>query len=269
MPRTFAVGDLQGCLEPLQRLLDKVNFDESKDQLWCVGDLVNRGPNSLGTLEFLYSIRKSLKVVLGNHDLHLLAIAYGEKKYKEDNDLSRIIQSENADTLLKWLRKQPLLQWDKDKNLAMCHAGIPPMWDLKTAKALSKEVQLVLKSSRHIYMYRAMYGNTPELWSDELQGMERLRVIINYFTRMRFLGPQGELDLDNKQDVKSASGDLKPWFQYPHQLKKTRLLFGHWAALEGMFDHPQITGLDTGCVWGGPLTLQHIESGKRYRSYLK
>ncbi len=269
MSRTFAVGDLQGCLEPLQRLLDKVNFDESKDQLWCVGDLVNRGPDSLGTLEFLYSIRKSLKVVLGNHDLHLLAIAYGEKKYKEDNDLSRIIQSDNADTLLKWLRKQPLLQWDKDKNLAMCHAGIPPMWDLKTAKALSKEVQLVLKSSRHIYMYRAMYGNTPELWNDELQGMERLRVIINYFTRMRFLGPQGELDLDNKKDVKGAADDLKPWFQYPHQLKKTRLLFGHWAALEGMFDHPQITGLDTGCVWGGPMTLQHIESGKRYHSYLK
>ncbi len=268
MPRTFAVGDLQGCLDPLLRLLDRVNFDESKDQLWCVGDLVNRGPDSLGTLEFLYSIRKSIKVVLGNHDLHLLAVAHGEKKIKHDNDLSRIIESKNATTLLNWLRKQPLLHWDKEKKLAMCHAGIPPMWDLKTAKALSKEVQLVLKSSRHIYLYRAMYGNTPELWSDELEGMERLKVIINYFTRMRFLGPNGELDLDNKSGLETENNHLKPWFHYPHKLKKTRLLFGHWAALEGMFDHPQITGLDTGCVWGGPLTLEHIETGKRYKAQL-
>ncbi len=268
MPRTFAVGDLQGCLEPLQRLLDAVNFDESQDQLWCVGDLVNRGPDSLGTLEFLHSIRKSLKITLGNHDLHLLAVAHGEKKIKKDNDLSRIIESENADTLFKWLRKQPLLQWDKDKNLAMCHAGIPPMWDLKTAKALSKEVQTILKSSRHIYLYRAMYGNTPDLWDDNLKGMERLRVIVNYFTRMRFLGPNGELDLDNKQNRNVTDKNLKPWFSYPNKLKKTQLLFGHWAALEGMFDHPQITGLDTGCVWGGPLTLQHIETGKRYFAHL-
>jgi len=268
MPRTFAVGDIQGCLDPLLRLLDRVNFDESKDTLWCAGDLVNRGPDSLGTLEFLYSIRNSIKVVLGNHDLHLLAVAHGEKKIKHDNDLSRIIESENASQLLNWLRKQPLLQWDKDKKLAMCHAGIPPMWDLKTAKALSKEVQLVLKSSRHIYLYRAMYGNTPELWSDNLKGMERLKVIINYFTRMRFLGPNGELDLETKSGVESGGSDLQPWFHYPHKLKKTRLLFGHWAALEGMFDHPQITGLDTGCVWGGPLTLEHIETGKRYTAKL-
>ena len=268
MPRTFAVGDLQGCLEPLLRLLERVNFDTSKDQLWCVGDLVNRGPDSLGTLEFLHSIRHSIKVVLGNHDLHLLAVAHGEKKFKHDNDLSRILASENADSLLNWLRKQPLLQWDKDKKLAMCHAGIPPMWDLKTAKALSKEVQLVLKSSRHIYLYRAMYGDTPERWSDDLAGMERLRVIINYFTRMRFLGANGELDFANKEKTNNGSDYFKPWFNYPHKLKKTRLLFGHWAALQGMFDHPQITGLDTGCVWGGPLTLLHIETGKRYSAQL-
>ncbi len=268
MSRTFAVGDIQGCLEPLQRLLDRVKFDQSQDQLWCVGDLVNRGPDSLGTLEFLHSIRKSIKVVLGNHDLHLLAVAYGQKKIKNDNDLSLIAQSPNADVLLEWLRKQPLLHWDKDKKLAMCHAGIPPMWDLKTAKALSKEVQITLKSSRHLALYRAMYGNTPSLWSDDLKDMERLKVILNYFTRMRFLGPNGELDLESKQSPKKSSNDYQPWFNYPNKLKKTRLLFGHWAALEGMFDHPQITGLDTGCVWGGPLTMLHVESGKYYHQAL-
>ncbi|MEH6347491.1 MAG: symmetrical bis(5'-nucleosyl)-tetraphosphatase [Bermanella sp.] len=268
MTRTFAVGDIQGCLEPLLRLLDKVNFDESRDQLWCVGDLVNRGPDSLGTLEFLHSIRKSTKVVLGNHDLHLLAIAYGVKKVKKDNELALIAKSKNADTLMEWLRKQPLLHWDKDKKLAMCHAGIPPMWDLKTAKALSNEVQTVLKSSSHKTIYKTMYGDTPDVWSDDLQGNERLRVIINYFTRMRFLGPNGQLNLENKERADTTIDEYQPWFSYPHKLKKTRLLFGHWAALEGMFDHSQITGLDTGCVWGGPLTLLHVETGKRYQQTL-
>jgi bis(5'-nucleosyl)-tetraphosphatase (symmetrical) len=268
MSRTFAVGDIQGCLEPLLRLLERVNFDESQDQLWCVGDLVNRGPDSLGTLEFLHSIRKSTQIVLGNHDLHLLAIAYGEKKVKKDNELALIAKSPNANTLLEWLRKQPLFHWDKDRKLAMSHAGLPPMWDLKTAKALSKEVQIVLKSSRHKTIYKTMYGNTPDTWSDDLKGTERLRVIINYFTRMRFLGPNGQLELDSKQSADQAIGDYQPWFHYPHKLKKNHLLFGHWAALEGMFDHPRITGLDTGCVWGGPLTLLHVETGKQYRQAL-
>ena len=268
MARTFAVGDIQGCLEPLLRLLDRVNFDESRDQLWCVGDLVNRGPDSLGTLEFLHSIRKSTKVVLGNHDLHLLAIAYGVKKVKKDNELALIAKSKNADTLMEWLRKQPLLHWDKDKKLAMCHAGVPPMWDLKTAKALSNEVQTVLKSSSHKTIYKTMYGDTPDVWTDNLQGNERLRVIINYFTRMRFLGANGQLNLENKERADKAINEYQPWFSYPHKLKKTRLLFGHWAALEGMFDHSQITGLDTGCVWGGPLTLLNVDTGKRYQQTL-
>lgn len=266
--RTFAVGDIQGCLPPLLTLLDKVNFDPAVDQLWCVGDLVSRGPDSLGTLEFLHSIRKSCKIVLGNHDLHLLAMAYGQKAIKKDGDLDRVIASSNADTLFKWLRKQPLLQWDKERKLAMCHAGIPPMWNLKKAKALSEEVEVVLQSKHHKTFYKHMYGNTPEVWDDDLIGTDRLRTITNYFTRMRFLGPNGELDLNNKQAPKEDQGPFKPWFSYPHQLKKTRLLFGHWAALNGVFNQTHVIGLDTGCVWGGDLTLLHIESGKRYRQSL-
>ncbi len=268
MKRTFAVGDIQGCLDPLKHLLDKVKFDETKDQLWCVGDLVNRGPDSLGTLEFLHSMRKSLKVVLGNHDLHLLAIAFEQKKIKKDNDLSRIIESPNADTLLAWLRKQPLLHWDKEKKLAMCHAGIPPMWTLKMAKSFSHEVQSMVMGPNHKKFYKAMYGDSPDTWSDNLTGMDRLRVITNYFTRMRFIGNDGQLDFDHKDNKSGNADNLKPWFEFDHQLKNTTLLFGHWAALNGLFDRPQIIGLDTGCVWGGPLTLLHIETGKRYQAYL-
>jgi bis(5'-nucleosyl)-tetraphosphatase (symmetrical) len=266
--RTFAIGDIQGCLEPLKQLLDRVGFDEKKDTLWCVGDLVNRGPDSLGTLEFLYSIRKSLKVVLGNHDLHLLAVAYGEKKVKPESELLAIAASENAEKILKWLRKQPLVQWDKERNLAMCHAGIPPMWSVKKAKALSDEVQLVLKSDQHYKFYRAMYGNEPDTWSDDLKGMERLRVITNYLTRMRFLGENGELEFENKATAKEAGKGFKPWFEYENKLKKNHLLFGHWAALGGVFDHPKITGLDTGCVWGGPMTLMNVDTNTFFKQYM-
>ena len=264
------MGDLQGCLEPLLDLLDQVNFNPKHDELWCVGDLVNRGPDSLGTLQFLYSIRKSIKVVLGNHDLHLLAVAYGQKSVKKGSELLKIREADDGKKILKWLRKQPLFYWDKKRKLAMCHAGIPPMWSPKKAKALSKEVQKVLQSKQHKELYAAMYGNTPELWNEKLKGFKRLRVIINYFTRMRFLGPNGELDLDSKSGLDSNDEDsqLKPWFEFDNKLKKNRLLFGHWAALEGLFDHPQVVGLDTGCVWGGPMTLLHIESGKRYQAHL-
>jgi len=266
--RTFAVGDIQGCLPALLTVLDKVNFDPASDQLWCVGDLVNRGPDSLGTLEFLHSIRKSCKIVLGNHDLHLLAMAFGQKAVKKDGDLEKIIKSPNAETLFKWLRKQPLFHWDKDRELAMSHAGIPPMWGLKKAKALSEEVEVVLQSKHHKIFFKHMYGDTPSVWDDDLVGTDRLRTITNYFTRMRFLGPNGELDLNNKQAPKEDTGPMKPWFSYPNKLKKNTLLFGHWAALNGVFNQPNVIGLDTGCVWGGPLTLLHIESGKRYRAHL-
>jgi len=266
--RTFAVGDIQGCKQPLEELLEQVNFDPSQDQLWCVGDLVNRGPDSLGVLELLYSLRKSIKVVLGNHDLHLLAMASGQGP-KKDSDLIKIIESANADKLLKWLSKRPLFYRDKEKKLAMSHAGIPPMWSPKQARALSKEVEAVLQGPKANKFYKTMYGNEPHVWDDDHKGMDRIRCIVNYFTRMRFIGPHGELDLNNKSNEISQDNDMQPWFHYKNQLKKTRLLFGHWAALEGVFDHPNVIGLDTGCVWGGPMTMLDLDSGQKYQSYLR
>lgn len=265
MGRLFAVGDLQGCLEPLERLLHDVKFNPKKDELWCVGDLVNRGPDSLGTLRLLYKMRDSIKVVLGNHDLHLLAIAYGQKKPKGHEELLNIVEADDSKTLLKWLRQQPLFYWDEKRNVAMAHAGIPPMWSPKKARKRSQEVEAILQSSFHKQFYAEMYGNEPAVWDKSLEGMDRLRVIVNYFTRMRFMGPNGELELASKEGAGAAPTGCKPWFEYPNNLKGTKLLFGHWAALEGLFDHPDVTGLDTGCVWGGNMTMLNVETGKRFQ----
>jgi len=268
MGRLFAVGDLQGCREPLELLLDDVKFNPKEDELWCVGDLVNRGPDSLGTLQLLYDMRDCVKVVLGNHDLHLLAIAHGQKKAKGHEDLLDIVHADNAKTLLKWLRHQPLFYWDQQRDLAMAHAGIPPFWSPKKALKRSKEVEAVLQSKDHKQFYAAMYGNEPARWDKTLTGMDRLRVIVNYFTRMRFLGPDMELELASKEGAGSAPAGCKPWFEFPNKLKHTQLLFGHWAALEGLFDHPNVTGLDTGCVWGGNMTLLNVDTGIRFQRAL-
>ena len=269
MSRIFAVGDLQGCLAPLERLLEDVNFDPSVDQLWCVGDLVNRGPDSLGTLRFLYRLRNSVKVVLGNHDLHLLAIAYGQKRPKGHEDLLSIVDAFDSHELLSWLRQQPLFYWEEVNNLAMAHAGIPPFWSPKQAMKRSKEVEAVLQSDQHIEFYAAMYGNKPERWNKKLEGMDRLRVIVNYFTRMRFLGADQELELTSKEGKGSAPKNCKPWFEFENKLDETLLLFGHWAALEGLFDHQDVVGLDTGCVWGGKLTMLNTQSGRLHQRSLK
>lgn len=269
MGRLFAVGDLQGCREPLERLLDDVKFNPKKDELWCVGDLVNRGPDSLGTLRLLYEMRDSIKVVLGNHDLHLLAIAYGQKKPKGHEELLNIVEAKDGKTLLKWLRQQPLFYWDQERDIAMSHAGLPPMWSPKKAVKRSQEVEAVLQSPDHKAFYAAMYGNEPDTWDKSLEGMERLRVIVNYFTRMRFIGPEGQLELASKEGTGAAPKGCRPWFEFPNNLKGTQLLFGHWAALEGLFNHPDVIGLDTGCVWGGDLTMINVDSGKRYQRKLK
>lgn len=262
---TYAVGDLQGCLEPLRCLLDKVSFDPAHDCLWLVGDLVNRGPQSLETLRFLFSIRDSLTCVLGNHDLHLLAAAHNIERLKKSDTLQEILQAPDRSDLLDWLRQQKLLHYDEQRDIALVHAGIPPQWTLEKALKRAAEVETVLKDDARLPLFLdGMYGNEPTLWHRELHGATRLRVITNYFTRMRFCTAEGDLDLKSKEGLDSAPPGYAPWFSHPQ--RKTRgqkIIFGHWAALEGRCDEPGLFALDSGCVWGGAMTLMNIDTLER------
>ncbi len=264
---TYAVGDLQGCLEPLQCLLKRVAFDPAKDHLWLVGDLVNRGPQSLETLRFLYSIRESLVCVLGNHDLHLLAIGQNIERLKKADTLREILEAPDRVELLEWLRQQKLMHYDEQRGIALVHAGIPPQWSLRKALKCAAEVEEALRDDNRFAPYLdGMYGNEPVKWDRDLKGVTRLRVITNYFTRMRFCTSEGKLDLKGKEGLDTALPGYAPWFS--HTERKTRglkIIFGHWAALEGKCNEPGIFALDTGCVWGGAMTLMNVDTGERLR----
>jgi bis(5'-nucleosyl)-tetraphosphatase (symmetrical) len=262
----YAVGDLQGCLEPLQCLLEHVQFDPATDQLWLVGDLVNRGPQSLETLRFLHSIRDSVTCVLGNHDLHMLAASSNIERLKKGDTLRAILEAPDCDELLQWLRRQKLLHYDELRNVAMVHAGIPPQWTLKKALKCAAEVEAALVDDALYLPYlEGMYGNEPNKWDSELQGVPRLRIITNYFTRMRFCTSEGKLDLKGKEGIDTALPGYAPWFQ--HKDRKTRdvkIIFGHWAALEGRCDEPDVYALDTGCVWGSAMTMLNVDTFERH-----
>jgi len=262
---TYAVGDLQGCLEPLQCLLKQVAFDPAKDRLWLVGDLVNRGPQSLATLRFLYGIRESLVCVLGNHDLHLLAAGRNIERLKKNDTLREILEAPDCAQLLEWLRQQKLLHYDEQRDIALVHAGIPPQWSLRKALKCAGEVEEALRDDNRIAPFLdGMYGNDPAKWDSDLKGVTRLRVITNYFTRMRFCTSEGKLDLKSKEGVGTALPGYKPWFTYKERKTKgLKIIFGHWAALEGQCDEPGIFALDSGCVWGGAMTLMNIDTFER------
>ncbi|MCY1281402.1 Bis(5'-nucleosyl)-tetraphosphatase, symmetrical [compost metagenome] len=261
----YAVGDVQGCLDQLKCLLEQVRFDPAKDELWLVGDLVNRGPKSLETLRFLYSIRDSVVCVLGNHDLHLLAVANNIERLRKADTLREILEAPDRADLLDWLRRQKLLHYDEQRDVAMVHAGIPPQWSLKKALKRAAEVEEALQDDARLPLFLdGMYGNEPARWDGDLHGVTRLRVITNYFTRMRFCRADGTLDLKSKEGLDTAPPGFAPWFSYPE--RKTRgqkIIFGHWAALEGKCNEPGLYALDTGCVWGGAMTLLNIDSGER------
>lgn len=262
---TYAVGDLQGCLDPLKCLLDRVAFDPARDRLWLVGDLVNRGPKSLETLRFLFAMRDSVTCVLGNHDLHLLAVAHNIERLKKSDTLREIIEAPDAGDLLDWLRRQKLVHYDEARDIAMVHAGIPPMWTLAKALKRAAEVEEALLDDARLPLFlEGMYGNDPACWDSDLHGITRLRVITNYFTRMRFCKADGTLDLKSKEGADTAPPGYRPWFAHPS--RKTRgqkIIFGHWAALEGKCNEPGLHALDTGCVWGGTMTLLNIDNGQR------
>ncbi|WP_347252577.1 symmetrical bis(5'-nucleosyl)-tetraphosphatase [Legionella sp.] len=262
----YAIGDVQGCYDPLQRLLDRIHFNEKEDRLWFVGDLVNRGPQSLAVLRFVKNLPIQPVVTLGNHDLHLLARLLTKEPIKKNQDdtLHEVLEAKDSEELGHWLRKQSILHHDPALNVVMCHAGIAPAWDLNVAKACARELENALAGDNFGDFLMNMYGNEPSHWSEELTGIPRLRVITNYFTRMRFCDNQGNLVLSYKGTLANAPKNLKPWYEVPNRKPiNADIVFGHWAALAGHSPDPTIFAIDTGCLWGGRLTALRLHDRQR------
>ena len=257
---TYLIGDIHGCHDELRSLLDQVAFDPQVDQLWLTGDLVARGPASLEVLRFVRYLGDCVKMVLGNHDLHLLAVYAGISRNKPKDRLTPLLEAPDVDVLINWLRRQPLLQVDEEKKLVMAHAGITPQWDIDTAISCAREVEAVLSSGTYPLFLDAMYGDMPNNWVPELSGLARLRFSTNALTRMRYCFPNGQLDMIAKESPESAPPPLKPWFTIPGPVSRDyTIAFGHWASLEGKGTPEGIIALDTGCCWGGTLTMLRWE----------
>src|SRR3990167_4236628 len=257
---TYVIGDIQGCFAACEKLLKQIQFDGQQDVLWFTGDLVNRGPQSLETLRFVKSLGHPHQTVLGNHDLHLLALAYGVKQAGRDDTLQAILSAPDCGELVAWLRHRPLLLQDKGTGYVMVHAGLAPAWPTAQAKKLALEVETCLQGAEPHRFLEQMYGNLPDAWDDRLTGMDRLRCITNYFTRMRFCHPDGRLDLLYKGDMAHKPANLIPWFEVTPRLNGDAvILFGHWAALGGQVTRPNLYALDTGCVWGNCLTAMRLD----------
>ena len=263
---TYAVGDVQGCFVEFCELLERIHFDVSHDRLWLLGDLVNRGPESLEVLRLVRSFGDAAVTVLGNHDLHLLAIHLGGHNLTRTDTFSDVLIADDIEDIADWLRQQPVLVRDDELGYVMTHAGIPHIWSLEKTECLAHELETIIRGDHHIVFFEIMYGNKPDIWSDELQGMDRWRSITNYVTRMRLIDERGRLDFSRKDIVANAPREWSPWYELrtanPLPLK---LLFGHWAAIEGQTGCDEILALDTGCVWGRELTAICLESGKYIR----
>lgn len=265
---TYAIGDLQGCHAEFVALLEKLDFDPRRDRLWLAGDLVNRGPGSLACLREVRALGGAARTVLGNHDLHLLAVARGGGSLKPLDTLDDILAAPDREALLDWLQSRPLWIDDdsgSERRTLMTHAGLLPQWPLDKAQALAGEVEVMLGSEQAGAFFERMYGNAPARWSEALEGIERLRMIVNVFTRMRFIAVDGTLDFDAKAGLGSAPPGFAPWFTWPRE-DDPYLLFGHWAALEGRTPGAAVRAeaLDTGCVWGGSLTAMALDSGRLF-----
>ena len=264
---TYAIGDIQGCYTELQNLLNEINFNEKNDQLWFAGDLVNRGPKSLQTLRFIKSLGASAKIVLGNHDLHLIAASKNIRPISNKDTIKEILIADDADELINWLKSRPLLLTDTDLGFTMVHAGIAPQWSLDAAKNFAKECESILQNEKIDDFLMHMYGDTPNIWSDSIEGYARQRFIINCFTRIRFCTINGTLDLDVKVAPGSQKKSLIPWYALPN--RKTidnKIIFGHWSTIhlgtENNFKKYNVYPIDTGCLWGGQLTAMRLDDEK-------
>ncbi len=260
----YAIGDLQGCFATLQALLKKLRFNARVDRLYFVGDIVNRGTGSLECLRFVRNLGDSARMVLGNHDLHLLAVAEGFAKAGKLDTLEPILTAPDAADLLDWLRRQPLLI--VEPSFAMVHAGLLPEWTWQQAKAAAAEVEAKLRGPRYRDLLAHMYGNEPAAWRDGLKGFDRLRIIINAMTRMRTLDDAGRMDLRYKGETGDLPEGARPWFEAASKRRSDRtIIAGHWSAL-GLHRSPRFIGLDSGCVWGRELTALRLGDRKVFQA---
>jgi bis(5'-nucleosyl)-tetraphosphatase (symmetrical) len=257
----YAIGDVQGCADELEDLLARMRFDAAQDRLWFVGDLVNRGPRSLDVLRYVRTLGPAAITVLGNHDLHLLALARGGAEWRDaDEGLRQVVAAPDSKELLDWLQCRPLLHHDHELGVTLLHAGLPPQWDLPTAVACAREVERHLRGERAGTLLQRMYGNQPDTWRDDLEGWDRIRFTVNALTRLRVCETgSGRMVLKFKGTPATAPADTLPWFRLAWRRSAgERLVFGHWSAL-GYVSEGGVLGLDTGCVWGGALTAERID----------
>ena len=259
---TYVIGDIHGCLKTLNALLKKID-PTPKDTLWFCGDIVNRGSSSANCIRLIRSLKNKVVCVLGNHDLYLLAVASGVIELPKNNDsINDVLYADDSEELINWLRFLPLAYMNKKTMLV--HAGLLPNWEPNKTILLAKEVTLKLQSNNWKEFMGELWGNTPDKWNEDLKGSERLRVIVNGLTRIRFIDIDGKMDFHNKQAPNFCQKQLLPWFSHPSRLSKHyKIVFGHWSRL-GLIIRPNLLSLDTGCVWGGMLTAARIEDNKIY-----
>ena len=259
----YAIGDVQGCYDQLRRLVDQLEFDPSRDTLWLVGDLVNRGPQSAETVRFVRSLGERAVTVLGNHDLHLLVVAAGVRKPHRGDTLDGMLHAQDRDELLHWLRGRKMMH--AEAGYAMVHAGLLPQWTIEQALVLAREVEEALRAPDSIELFRHLYGNTPTAWNDALTGIERLRVIVNAMTRLRLCDAAGRMEFSHKTEPVNAPAGFMPWFDVPGRASAgTPIICGHWAAL-GLLLRDDVLGLDSGCVWGRQLSALKLEDRTLYQ----
>lgn len=253
----YAIGDVQGCFDELDALLARLPFSAGKDRLWFVGDLVNRGPHSLEVLRLVRSLGGAAVTVLGNHDLHLVARALGSARPRDDDTLDDVLGAPDAGEIIDWLRTLPLLH--AEGPWVMVHAGLLPQWTADRAAALAREVEAALSGPGHRGFVARLYGSRPDRWEDSLEGPDRLRVIVNAMTRMRFCTPEGVMDFHSKGESSAAPAGHVPWFDVPgRRSADARIVCGHWSAL-GLRIEDRLVAIDTGCVWGGSLTAVRLD----------
>lgn len=264
---TYAIGDVQGCYDELKALLDRIKFNSDKDQLWFCGDLVNRGPKSLQTLRFIKSLEDNAITILGNHDLHLLAIAFDHQQPGKKDTFTDLLKADDASLLLDWLRHQRLAYHDQSLNITMLHAGLHPQWTIKQALGYAKEVEDILQSKNHIHFFKHMYGNKPHSWDASLSGWSRYRFITNIFTRLRYCDAQGAPSFSEKGAPGTQADGLIPWYEVADRASRhDDVIFGHWSTLPhaGVSSINNAYAIDSGCLWGGTLTAIKIDE-KPYR----